>query len=140
MLGALKTPPTIEGRPLGFTGRFLLFPLVHAAVSTLTLIGMRDRLRCPSCRAVGTWKPHGTILARLVHQDRPARRWMCKWCGLYVGPEGIIKAFPDLERGWWTLPNWSDPGAPEKPGSTPQDVVAEALVQKSGKPVWPWRG
>jgi hypothetical protein len=48
------------------------------------IFGVRDRLRCPACRAVGTWKPHGGWL-----DDKPhIRRWMCKWCGHYDGLEG----------------------------------------------------
>ena len=31
----------------------------HRLASALVLVGMRDRLRCPACGAVGTWKPHG---------------------------------------------------------------------------------
>jgi hypothetical protein len=136
-------PPTSEGRPLGIVGRLLLFPPLHGAAYALRWMGLRDRLRCPACKAVGTWKPHGVWSARHFHHDRPVRRWMCKWCGLYVGPEGIIRVFPDLERGYWAMPRPFDPGSPEEPGPTPADVVAKAMPQRGmseGKTVWPWRG
>jgi hypothetical protein len=141
VIRALKAPPTSEGRPLGFTGHLFLFPPFHAAAYALRWVGMRDRLRCPSCKAVGTWKPHGTLTARWgKDHDRPVRRWMCKWCGLYVGPEGILRVYPDLERGWWDFPRPWRPDAPEKPGPTPADVIAESLISSNGKPIWPWRG
>jgi hypothetical protein len=132
--------PTSEGRPLGIVGRLLLFPPVHAAASSLQLVRMRDRLRCPACKAVGTWKPHGTFTARIIHKDRQVRRWMCKWCGLYIGPEGILRVYPDLELGFWDFPRPWRLDAPEKPGPTPADVVAEALILGNGKSVWPWAG
>lgn len=43
--------------------------------------GTRNRLRCPRCHAIGTWKPHGGILEPLSNYHVP--RWLCKWCGLY---------------------------------------------------------
>lgn len=63
------------------------------------IVGMRDRLRCPKCKAVGTWKPHG---GWLDHDDaRKVRRWMCKWCGHYIGPEGIRTVGINFEKGYW---------------------------------------
>jgi hypothetical protein len=112
-----------------------LNPITHELWGLLRVVKMRDRLRCPECKAVGTWKPHGGLWDRWKHGDRPVRRWMCKWCGLYVGPEGRQRVFPDLERGWWTLPRPIDPHAPEEPGPTPADVVAERLG-----PGRPWYG
>lgn len=56
------------------------------------LIGMRDRLRCPCCRKVGTWKPH-----------RPPRRWLCKWCGYYVDIKGDAWAYPCSKQKVWML-------------------------------------
>ena len=60
--------------------------LVHQLADCLRFIGMRDRLRCPCCKAVGTWKPHGGWFDK--EDERKVRRWMCKWCGSYIGPEG----------------------------------------------------
>lgn len=39
-----------------------LNPVVHFFFEALRFVGLRDRLRCPKCSAVGTWKPHGGIL------------------------------------------------------------------------------
>lgn len=126
--------------PLYLADRLRLFPPVHAFAYALRWVGLRDRLRCPECRAVGTWKPHGTLSARWRHDDRPVRRWLCKWCGHYIGLEGRVRCFPDLTRGCWVLPYPLDPDSPVEPGRTPADAVKEALVQTSGKTVWPWRG
>lgn len=120
---------------LSFTESLLLLPPIHAVAYALRWVDLRDRLRCPECRAVGTWKPHGTLTARWRDHDRPVRRWMCKWCGHYIGPEGRLQCFPDPERGYWAMPRPWDPDSPEKPGLTPKEAVAEKL----GK-VWPWRG
>jgi hypothetical protein len=97
--------------------RWLLNPLVHGFYDALRLVGMRDRMRCPKCRAVGTWKPHGGLFD--VHDKRRVRRWMCKWCGFYVGPEAIDRVH--IGEGVWEL------GA----GRTPQSHCGT---------VFPWRG
>lgn len=115
--------------------RVRLNPVIHEAFGALRWVGLRDRLRCPKCRAVGTWKPHGGWWDRWHDGDRPARRWMCKWCGYYIGPEGTPAVFPDPARGWWTLPYPLDPDAPPEPGKTPSVVLAEHLGS-----TWPWRG
>jgi hypothetical protein len=115
--------------------RMRLWAPVHAAANVLRWVGLRDRLRCPACRSVGTWKPHGTLADRRRHGDRPVRRWLCKWCGHYVGPEGVLRCFPDQDLGVWSLPRPFRPDAPDPPPPTPMEAVAERL----GK-VWPWRG
>ena len=111
------------------------------------ITGMRDRLRCPECKAVGTFKPHDGIVDNIwcraeqsvgkgiktSFAPRGVRRWLCKWCGHYVGPEGHLDAWPDPERGVWVLPAPHDPESGE-PGMTPDDVLAEHMS------VWPWRG
>ena len=54
----------------------------HWLIDAVTrFFGMRDRLRCPRCRAIGTWKPHGGFFERRDTYHVP--RWLCKWCGLY---------------------------------------------------------
>ena len=58
----------------------------HQLFDFARLIGMRDRLRCPMCQAVGAWKPHGGWMD--FADERKVRRWLCKWCGWYRGPEG----------------------------------------------------
>jgi len=119
-----------------------LNPVLHELAGALRWVGMRDRLRCPNCQKVGTWKPHGGIYDRVVDGDRTVRRWLCKWCGHYVGPEGTVEAFPSLETGAWALPGWtrSDGAAPgEEPlevDNTPRSVVENYY----GRPVNPWAG
>jgi len=63
------------------------------------MVGMRDRLRCPDCDKVGTWKPHGSRIFDST-DTRQVRRWLCKWCGYYYGPEGVCRAGLVSERGW----------------------------------------
>jgi hypothetical protein len=72
----------------------------HQFYDALRFVGLRDRLRCPSCSSVGTWKPHGGWFD--VEDKRKVRRWLCKWCGYYVGPEGQKRALvqPDFGRVW----------------------------------------
>lgn len=110
-----------------------LWPPAHEAWAALRWIGMRDRLRCRHCHAVGTWKPHGHWWARRTG-DRPVRRWLCKCCGHYEGPEGTLKAFVDTELGVWRLPYPVDPDAPEEPPPTPRELLREQ------NKVWPWAG
>ena len=50
------------------------------------LIGLirpiRNRCRCPKCRSIGTYKPHGFLTG---DSKASGRRWICKWCGYYYG-------------------------------------------------------
>ena len=64
-----------------------MFALKHQFFDFLRLVGLRDRLRCPYCVGVGTWKPHGGWLD--FEDERPVRRWLCKWCGTYRDAAGI---------------------------------------------------
>lgn len=107
-------------------------PLLHEAWSSLRFVALRDRLRCPQCTAVGTWKPHGCWSAKRGG-DRPVRRWMCKNCGRYEGPEGVLTVFPCPVLGVWRLPYPEDPKAPEDPPPTPKRRLNAAKV-------WPWVG
>ena len=108
------------------------------------LIGMRDRLRCPKCKAVGTWKPHGGWCDRsydwwtsyaalqavfaLGAGYAADRRWICKYCGYthdkngeHIGaPSGKTKVW--AERDEHSLP-------------TPKEAV-----EKLCGTTWPWRG
>jgi len=92
------------------------------------LVGMRDRLRCPGCGAVGTWKPHGGWLDR--EDARKVRRWLCKWCGLYDGPEGTTGAAVGA-NGFWELREDISDG-----GETPMG----ATLRYFGRVVNPWNG
>lgn len=104
-----------------------LNPVLHELVSALSLV--RDRLRCPKCGSIGTWKPHG---ARFDRDDiRRVRRWLCKWCGHYVGPEGVRRAVVCAAKKVWSLPE----DALDNIG-TPQ----HALRHTRHAHTWPWRG
>ena len=107
---------------LGFEARHIVLDALYR------LLGMRARLRCPNCRAVGTYKPHGGAFDRL--DVKGTRRWLCKWCGFYEDAGRRALARPSTERGCWVLPE--DTGAPDP---TPAHVVAARLGS-----VWPWRG
>ena len=87
--------------------------LKHFAFCLLEYIGMRDRLRCPYCKKVGTWKPHS-----------PPRRWLCKWCGLYEDIDRIGQARPCKRKKVWML-------KPLSRGKTPAEMV---------RSIDPWRG
>ncbi len=78
------------------------------------LVGIRDRLRCPACGKVGTWKPH-----------RQPRRWLCKWCGTYNDKEGRYgRCAPCKKKKVWML-------EPKRRGKTPLERCRR---------VDPWRG
>lgn len=104
---------------------------LHHLIDALRWTGLRDRLRCPECGAVGTWKPHGGRFDR--DDERHVRRWLCKWCGLYVGPEGRCTAYVDPARGCWTL--YEDLTAGELPW-TPKVAMEVGPIPKA----WPWKG
>jgi hypothetical protein len=116
-------------RDLTRADRLRLCPVVHEVCYASRLVGLRNRLRCPDCRAVGTYKPHGARRARRGG-DRPVRRWLCKWCGYYVGPEGVLRCYPDMDEGCWVLP---------LDGEAPRVTPAVAVEAALGK-VWPWVG
>lgn len=117
-----------ESCPRRWGERLRLLPPIHALWYALRWVGIRDRLRCPDCKAVGTWKPHGTRSARR-NGDRPARRWLCKYCGHYEGPEGVLRCWPDPKLKVWVLPT-----ADVEPLPTPRD-----LLREHGN-LWPWKG
>lgn len=104
--------------------------VTHELWAALRFVGMRDRLRCPRCGKVGTWKPHGGWYDRRHGDSRAVRRWLCKWCGLYRGPEGELDAFPSTETGAWALPGWAER----------EPTPAEAIESFYGRSIDPWRG
>lgn len=61
-------------------------------------------------------------------ETRKARRWLCKWCGYYQGPEGVLRCWPDPDLGVWRLPEDGVDPAP-----TPAELVKPAKL-------WPWVG
>lgn len=108
----------------------------HFLFDLLRIVGLRDRLRCPRCKAVGTWKPHGGWLDR--EDRRGVRRWMCKWCGLYRGPErGEESVVPSPEMGVWILLSSIEDGEYTQDHYTPSQVHREWYGECG---VWPWRG
>lgn len=113
----------------------------HQFFDALMLVGLRDRLRCPKCTAVGTWKPHGGWCDKIVDWKnnfkltlRPGvryateRRWVCKYCGYVRYDGGENQAYPNSNTGVWDVKC----GYSTK---TPKEQV-EDLPMK----VWPWRG
>lgn len=119
-----------------------LNPVLHELAGALRLVGLRDRLRCPECRKVGTFKPHGTLWDRRYHGDRRVRRWLCKWCGFYTGPEGRLYAFPSQVTGAWALPGWTEDGE-AIPGEDPLVIEPTPSVVNLDfyhRPVNPWAG
>ena len=102
---------------------------VHQLFDLSRLVGLRDRLRCPECKAVGTWKPHGGWLD--FEDNRKVRRWLCKYCGYYRGPEGEKWCLyvPSIKR--WELPEKVLKGMEQR---TPESIL------KSTTKAWPWRG
>lgn len=113
----------------------------HQYFDLLALVGLRDRLRCPKCTAVGTWKPHGGWVDKgwdawtgFKKTLRPGvryateRRWVCKYCGYVRWSGGENQAYPNSKKGVWD----------EKCDDstlTPKQAV-ETVLDK----VWPWRG
>jgi hypothetical protein len=107
-----------------------LNPIVHELASALRVIGMRDRLRCKRCKAVGTYKPHGGWIDRCMGDARPVRRWMCKYCGLYYGPEGQLEVHRNLEMKYWDFEHQIKEGFL---GERPRDILKREKVN-------PWAG
>jgi len=110
--------------------RLRVSPIVHELWCLQNWTGLRERLRCPNCRSVGTWKPHGGLLYRWLYQDIHGRRWLCKWCGHFNSRKGRVVAYLDMEKKYWTVP---------VPGEPRQLTPAEALAERLPK-AWPWMG
>ena len=115
--------------PSGLTrcGRYRNLRLVHELVCSWKWLN--DRLRCPSCGKVGTFKAHGGWVDSI--DARGVRRWLCKWCGYYESKlEGVRQCGVDLEKRVWAL----DQDLPII--LTPQSELARSLIHQSD----PWRG
>ena len=111
--------------------------VVHQLYDFSRLIGLRDRLRCPECKAVGTFKPHGGWLD--FEDKRKERRWMCKWCGAYSGPEKYRKAFPNMVQGCWTF--YHQAGVFPTPSVVHEQKYRRSRVKDlRGWIPWPWEG
>lgn len=121
----------LRRNPLTPSERHLLSFPIHSFFYLLRYVGLRDRLRCPNCTSIGTFKPHGSVFDVDGDDKRRVRRWLCKWCGYYIGPEGTTTAFLDPVAAEWRLP--------EDTGSrwTPQSVIRSSPYLPRA---WPWRG
>jgi hypothetical protein len=81
---------------------------------------LRDYMRCPKCKAVGTYKAHPPPFVR---------RWLCKYCGYFKCPDqqGNVyegQCHPEKEGTWdgravWQLIPRDHPNAQP----TPKEVV-----------------
>lgn len=111
--------------------RYFWRGIVHQFVDTLRFVGLRDRLRCPKCQAVGTYKPHGGWFD-IEDKFLGIRRWICKWCGYYKGMDGKVD-FCVVGATSWILSKHTPPG---QQLYTPKEVV----TQHWRKPVNPWHG
>lgn len=115
--------------------RTILFIVWHQLFDLSVLIRMRDRLRCPKCRAVGTWKPHG---GWIDESKESGRRWICKWCGLYIGrpfnkgPVIERYGFIDPEIKCWRIWDFYDSDVPA--GIVPKEILEEHTEAN------PWNG
>jgi hypothetical protein len=106
-----------------------MFAFWHQIVDLSRFFGIRDRLRCPHCKAVGTWKSHGGWIDVWGHGDNAGvRRWMCKWCGLTRYKDTSHTAIPSAKRGCWVL--MGDPSLTE----------ADLTPAQKCFPVDPWQG
>ena len=112
MIGRTIPGRNIQKRPLNSV-KLCIWVLSHEFFCLLRFVGLRDRLRCPICKKVGTWKPH-----------RPPRRWLCKWCGYYEDSGRTGLARPCKKKRVWML-------KPIKRGLTPAERIRK---------VDPWRG
>jgi len=113
----------------------------HQLYDLLMLVGLRDRLRCPKCSAVGTWKPHGGWCDRFVEWRtnfaatlKPGvphstdRRWICKYCGFCRCGGGELYGAPNAAKGVW-----------DRKGADSLPTPKEAVEKLCGT-TWPWRG
>ncbi len=105
-----------------------MFSFWHQIADLSRIIGIRDRLRCPHCKAVGAWKPHGGWIDVWLGDNAGVRRWMCKWCGLTRYKDSSHTAFPSAALGWWVLEG--------------DHTLTDADLTPAQKchPVNPWRG
>lgn len=113
----------------------MIFWAKHQLFDFLRIIGIRDRLRCPYCKAVGTWKPHG---GWLDFGDKERRRWLCKWCGAGRDFDGIFAARYSEEKRCWV--RWERGEGPATyyilERWTPECVINQSQLFRCN----PWRG
>lgn len=97
----------------------------------LIVTRLRDRLRCPVCSAVGTFKLHAPT--KDANGGNVPWRWLCKFCGYYKSSEksGML-CYPSRSQKCWVF--FTD-GHPDELKLTPREALSETLGT-----VWPWRG
>ena len=112
----------------------LLWVFKHQLFDLLRIVGLRDRLRCPECKAVGTWKPHSGWLDR--EDVRKVRRWLCKYCGHYESElEGVRQCVPSVDHSKWIFEEEASLTALSYESRPPRNVIKRELGR-----IWPWRG
>lgn len=108
----------------------------------------RDRLRCPKCKAIGTFKPYGGLFDRLFYTFTPSRkmkkhgrpfkkrlrtffnhkvRFVCKWCGYFEGWHGIEDCCINIESGVWDFKKNHDDYL------IPKDMMHEKYLEQTGQ-------
>ena len=110
---------------------------------------LRDRLRCPNCGAVGTYK---------LHAPPPKWRWLCKYCGYYRDKDGVRACVPSPTFGCWIFADQEEGFKGKTPKTTVehQSAMDWTVAGSQGKlrlqtvtngpyevqtyHVWPWRG
>lgn len=131
ILRATRTKTATTESP--FRVRLRLFPPIFFLWGLTRFIGLRSRLRCPECRAVGTWKPHSSCQSSDGSGEVP-RRWLCKWCGYYNSPrsvpEDIYMAYVSAPMKEWRTPDTT------RSILTPARALAESQIPRA----WPWTG
>lgn len=139
--------------PLGPAEKRRLTPIVHEFWGLTRIVHLRDRLRCPGCKAVGTFKPHGGTVDAVVdwwaHRRgempteqyrnlRTVRRWLCKYCGRYEGPRSPLdgqEPQSGVSRAWPAETAWAIEGPEHDP-----DLWHLPTPFEQVHPRWPWRG
>lgn len=109
----------------------------------LIVTRLRDRLRCPNCKAVGTYKLHAPGPG---YPQGVPWRWLCKWCGWYRDEDksGLL-CYPSSSKKCWVF--YLDKHEENlivsefytmKP--RPPAEVLEVYNELAYSNVWPWRG
>ena len=103
----------------------LRFRITHEIYSIVGYI-IGHRFKCPKCDAIGTWNPHGGIVG---DSRGSGRRYLCKWCGYYIGQpfkqKEIIEreAFIDENYGGWRIIDWYEGARTPRDAYIPKDKI-----------------
>lgn len=108
---------------------------------------LRDRLRCPSCSAVGTFKLHAPT--KNADGGEVPWRWLCKWCGYYrdKNKSGLLcypspskKCWVFLDDGFDVFPAFKDHANWDLNKRLTPNQVLGTYAANHGTTIWPWRG